>query len=418
MRTVRLVVATLFVVAVARAEVIVIASGGSAGSQALASALQAADAGDVLLLGPGDYSLGGEPFIIRTGITLLPAPDAGRVTLQFVEIEDVPLGQTVVLRGFDIGDAGWLGGPAAVSIRDSSGTVWIEECNLVGSTGSPIYFPLPFSGGANEAADLFESNVVFRGSTLVGGHGAPGGVDGSFATNGGPALALSSSNAAIYDSTLTGGGAGNGTAGSFFTVGGGDALSMYLSDATVSGCTLTGGAEGADNDATPGASGSAIESGSAFNDVRVVQSSLAAGPVQGVGTQGPVIIDEAGKVALLSEPARQLVLPDQLREGELGTLLLDGEPGDLAMVLISAQAQLIPLKGQEGSLLTALATLQGPLVIAVLAGPDGELLLPFTLPDLPAGLEAVTVYVQGLFKDAGGTSLGGASALTWIDAAL
>jgi len=83
-----------------------------------------------------------------------------------------------------------------------------------------------------------------------------------------------------------------------------------------------------------------------------------------------------------------------------------------------ARSVMIPLKGQEGTLLTDLATLQGPIVVGVLSGPDGQLALPFTLPDLPAGAEAMTIYVQGLFKDAGGSSLGGASALTWIDAAL
>jgi hypothetical protein len=203
----------------------------------------------------------------------------------------------------------------------------------------------------------------------------------------------------------------------FFIAGGGHALIVAGSDATVAGCTLTGGAEGADNDADPGISGSAIRLEMAASDARVLQCTLAAGPVQGAGTLSPVLDDPPHKVVLLSEPARSLALPDQLREGESGALLLDGEPGDLAMVLLSLWSQLIPLKGQDGTLVTALEGLQGPLVVGVLPAPDGQLSVPFTLPHLPPGAENVTVLVQGLFKDAGGSSLGGASALTWIDEA-
>ena len=47
----------------------------------------------------------------------------------------------------------------------------------------------------------------------------------------------------------------------------------------------------------------------------------------------------------------------------------------------------------------------------------GQIVLPFTLPQLPAGVDNATVIVQGLFKDADGSSLGGASALAWIDEA-
>ena len=39
------------------------------------------------------------------------------------------------------------------------------------------------------------------------------------------------------------------------------------------------------------------------------------------------------------------------------------------------------------------------------------------MSQLPAGVQAGSVFVQGLFKDADGSSLGGASALTWIDQA-
>jgi hypothetical protein len=414
----RLVAALLAGAAAARAEVIVIDPGTGSGAPALAAALKGAFAGDVILLKAGNYDQGA-PFEIHSGVTLLPAPGAGRIALRFVHVEDVWDGQTVVLRGLDIGSPDALDLFPTLRILNNGAATWLEDCTIHGGDGLPKTNPFgPGNGGTAVYVDVAEA--VFRHCTLTGGRGVDGDdPQGVFAGSGGWALALGNfAEVALHDCTLTGGDSGNGTPSPFVPANGATALSINSGDATIAGCTLTGGAEGAGNDGQPGHSGSALTDFLASSDVRILQSTLTAGPVQGAGTLAPAISDPPHKVKLLDEPARSLVLPDQLREGESGVLQIDGEPGDLAMVLLSLDATLIPLAGQEGTLVTDLVTLQGPIVVGVLPDPDGQFALPFTLPDLPPGVDAVTVYVQGLFKDAGGSSLGGASSLTWIDATL
>jgi len=58
-----------------------------------------------------------------------------------------------------------------------------------------------------------------------------------------------------------------------------------------------------------------------------------------------------------------------------------------------------------------------PVVVGVLPGPDGQLSLPLSSGLLPPGMDALTMFAQGLFVDADGRSLGGASAITWVAAA-
>lgn len=51
------------------------------------------------------------------------------------------------------------------------------------------------------------------------------------------------------------------------------------------------------------------------------------------------------------------------------------------------------------------------------AGGSGAIDADFTLPALPAGLDGTTAFTQLVTADASGqTTLGGASALTWLSA--
>jgi len=393
---------------------------GGDGTALLAAAITAAAPGDTLLLADGDYVGLGMTYTLKEGLRILPAPGAGTPALLRLEIHDIPVGQTLVLRGLSLGAPSPILFYPPLHVFDCDGAVWLEDCTLRGGDAVPAPGLLPASGQAPASVGT-GSEVHFRHCTLRGGRGADAVPEAGipFAGGGGDGLLVdASSEIALHDCQVTGGDGGNGPTSTFFLASGrgGDALAID-GDATVAACTATGGAEGADNDALPSVSGSAIVAFLASADVRVLSSMLTAGAVQGAGTASPVISDPGGKVLLLDEPARSVVLPDQLREGEVGVLLLDGQPGDEAWVFLSANATLTPLLGQKGTLALDLGSLTGPVEFGVLPSPDGVVPVPFALPELPAGIEAQTIFVQGVFLDADGSALGGASAITWIDSA-
>ena len=361
----------------ARAEVTVVDPAGGYGVDLLHAALAAAAPGDVLLLQPGDYlNLLFPPYNVHVGITLLPAPGAGRLTLGPIDISGVPLGQQVVLRGLDVLEGRELYQPA-LYMHASAGTLWLEDCSVTGFDGSTT--PGFYAGFFAAGIELSGSQGVFRHCTIRGGHGIDAAdSEDHFTASGSDGLRLTlGAKAMLHDCTVIGGDAGDGE--SKFASGdyAGHGVYLHSSDVTLAACSVQGGAEGALNDDLPGTGGSALYAWLAASDARVLDCTFTAGAVQGKGTAAAVVWDPQAGVLVLDEPARTLVLPDQVREGETGLLQVDGEPGDLALVLASPQADLKPLKGQEGTLVTQLGLMQGPFVLATLTGPDGHLEIPF-----------------------------------------
>jgi hypothetical protein len=410
----RMLIALGLTVATVRADVIVIDPGGAPGAPLLIRALAAAAPGDVLLLQPGDYEQDFFYYVIDKGVTLLPASADARITLSPIHIQYLPAGQSVVLRGFDVHVHGIDFGQDAMFVSSTRGTVWVEDCHFTGSHGMPRSIPSP---GGN-AIDIVQAHAIFRHCSIAAGAGADA-ESGSLATPGGDALSLDSlCEVALYDCTLVGGDDGTGLSVPLFPIHiAGRALYVSSSDVTISGCTLTGGKEGADNDLEPGTSGSAlVVKGEGLAAVRVLQSVLLPGAVQGLGTQAPAVDAEPSTVEMLSEPARSLVLPALAQVGQVVTLLLDGERGDLALIMMSPVAAAIPVESLEGTLAVQPGSFGSPIFVGVLPGPDGKLSLPVSSAGLPPGVEGQTIFAQGVFVDADGRSLGGASAITWVAA--
>jgi len=276
--------------------------------------------------------------------------------------------------------------------------------------------------GSN-AANVNDGYVVLRACELRGGDGTDYDPAQGFPAAGAGAPALWAGNlvtVALFDCTLVGGDGGDGptiVSPVFASGSGGAALHVEQSDVSVCSGVLTGGAEGADNDAQPSESGSAISVLFAFSDVRVLGALLESGPVQGAGTVAPLLDDPSRSVVLFDGVAGRVELPAQAREGETVLPQLGGEPGALVGLLASTRPKLLPLKGQKGTLVLDVAGLVGPFTLGPLPVPGGTLTVPFTLPALPAGVDALEVFVQGLFLEGGDSALGGVSALDWIDAA-
>jgi hypothetical protein len=406
----RSLIALGLILAAARADVVVVDPGGAPGAPILMQAIADAAPGDVLLLEPGNYQQDYLVYSIDKGLALLPASVGGRITLGPVQISNVPAGQSIVLRGLDLN--AFADATSALLISQVHGTAWIEDCHIAGSHPS-LDSGAPGPGGI--AVSVFQAHVIFRHCSLAGGAGMDG-VAGQPSSTGGDAFfAASLSHVALHDCTLVGGDAGSGLPPILTDLTAGRALNTGYSDVLVSGCTLTGGKEGADNDAQPGTSGSAIRTADRAS-VRVLQSVLLPGAVQGLGTQAPTIDGAPSTVEMLAEPARALVLPALAHVGQVVTLFLDGEPGDAAFLLMSPKAGAWPVARLEGTLALQPGSFAAPVFVGVLPGPDGQLSAPFSITQLPPGVEAMTLFAQGLFQDADGASLGGASAITWLDA--
>jgi hypothetical protein len=104
-----------------------------------------------------------------------------------------------------------------------------------------------------------------------------------------------------------------------------------------------------------------------------------------------------------------------VREGEILTLAMTGEPGDLAFIDLSAGPGFLLLPGLHGVLLLGLPFTT---VFAGTVPASGSLTLKAAIQELGAGIEGVPLFLQaGYFSFAHGIFQAGQSAVTLLDAA-
>jgi hypothetical protein len=237
---------------------------------------------------------------------------------------------------------------------------------------------------------------------------------------GGHAIEVFNSTLSLYDCTVTGGLGGSdndfGSGGEL----GGEGLLATGSHVYVSGGSVTGGDGG--NGATPpqsahcdGGDGVHLMGGSILRTVGMTPEGGAGGNLSHTTTCGPGqgIVVFQGAVGSYAIAPRALELPDVLREGEAGDLVLSGEPGDTFALIFSLDALFFEGPGPLGSFLPAPPTF-GPINLGPLPG-SGQLTLPFIVPSLQ-GLDAVTFVVQAVFADGVSLLETSPSALTLVAA--
>lgn len=110
---------------------------------------------------------------------------------------------------------------------------------------------------------------------------------------------------------------------------------------------------------------------------------------------------DAGRIVTLSGAARRLLAPRVVREREMVTLRVEGEQGDLVLLLVSSGFRPVYKPALGASFLLSTPWINVPL--GVISAADGGKDLTATGPLLPSGTEAVLVYQQALFFSASGS---------------
>lgn len=228
-----------------------------------------------------------------------------------------------------------FGDPAAfVSVASE---VHLFDCELIGGAGSPSQ-PVSARAGPGSASLQIDGGFLYAsGCSLVGGEGGQGGFD--------PGRGL----------------CGDGGDGGF-----GVHLRSGQPRLALRDTVVTGGSAG-----------------------------RAGGPPCQDGVMGVNLQVDSGSVQTVPGRARHLRAPRVRREGESFTLRLEGQTGDLVLLLFSLSFDTHFGLPVGGTILPA-APLSSAFLGAITT-PNGVLDVPASAPTLPAGGDAYVVFSQALF---------------------
>ncbi len=385
----------------------VLTVGGDGGFDEIATAVDLAADGDIVLVRAGSYA---SFSIVAKSLTVTHDSDALVVVGGTMEVRDLAADQTVFLRGLTAATTGTAGSDALV-IGDCAGAVRVESCSFTGRNGVS-----PNSHGG-DGVDISDAAAVsFVRCTMRGGRGASAGQTGG---SGGAGVNTRFSSVYLYSSSLTGGdGAFGDDLGGLG--GGGHSDPFILGFVHASGCVLVGGDGGgaADDDddcGIPGSGGHGIQ-GSAG----MVRSSTTFGGAGGFnfgsefcpkGSDGLGVVG-AGLVPGSALP-RSVALSSPVRESEQVTVTLSGQVGDTALMTWSMEQEHVFVPSFQGAVLVPLG---GP-SLRLDALTDFKETFAVPVPDLPAGIEGIVIHTQAWFASGEATTLDSPSSVVILDTA-
>lgn len=383
----------------------------------VAQAIDAAAEGDVLLVRQGVY--GGTLPITINGKSLTIVADTGAnvVLTHPLRVVNLAPTQSVVLRGLRIESATDL--TDGLELLGNLGSVWIEDTSVTAFAGRSAFLQFDSThcvmvrcDGTGGAAALTGPSFGGRGcfvyalagtshlsafeSQFVGGKGRNGisnthGGTGGVGVGGGLRSALR-----FDDVTITGGQGGDqtfsGLFGPLFSGNGG--LGLLLNPApqgptgpiTLRDTTLSGGAPG-----------------------------VASAPNSATGAVGQPLSDPQGMVTNLPGSSGHYEVESPGRAGQSVMLTLAGQANDVVLLFGAPRTGNAPIEpfGSSGPLVLSLPMTY---LATIPLGPSGALAAPVAIPQLPAGIEGVTLVTQPIFLTAGGPRWAGGSAITVLAA--
>ncbi len=407
-----LALAPLALLAVPQQVLIVDAQGGGNFTD-LPAAVAAASSGDVLLVREGDYS-GFQTSGVALSIQAHPAAIEAPRILGSVRLTQVPLGETFLLDGFEV-EAFDQQVPVLVTLNP--GSIRIQDCLL---KAHPTQFgDFPASGMFAQTSD----DVAVADSTLEGGDmlaflGYAGGETGG---TGGAGITINQAQVAVHRSILRGGEGGdlpNGGIGGQ----GGPGATIFGGRLHLSQCFLRAGQSGDTGDGIfPGLcanGGPGLSVLSTNSRVSQLGTTIVGGdpgayitaPCTIGGQIGPAV---SGDLRTIPGVPRALIVDGVVLEGTPVTTRYRGKPGDLAARLVSTSSAFLWRPVRKGALLIDTQLPQSILIQGTLDG-EGTLEVTETF-GLPAGVQASTLYLQGLFVGVDGvTNLANPRAMTIV----
>lgn len=372
---------------------------GPADFNVIQDAIDVAGDGDLILVEPGAYTfaaIAGKglslvakgPATLTSSILVFPGQPA-------LVVEDVPVGSTVHVRGFDCSQAFGTDLQTAL-VRNNAGAVSMENCTFGGD------------GPSMEVRD--SASVLLRGCTVDSPDAF---VDTTFGlpSDRYDGVSAENSNLFLYDTQVSGGdGVGSGFSFFFSTpwshVDGGAAVRLQGGSLLASGCSFTGG-NGMDNSEANceegGAGGSAI---ALFGGASgTLQDNLLSPGTGGGGSCGnpdgpvglPVEVDTESSALLYFLQARSAQVAAVAEAGAPFLSELSGQPGDQVFAAISPGFG--PGLAIPGTALAQHVLAGFDLFTVGVIPASGELAPTFFAPPLPVGFEAQAVHAQFLFFD-------------------
>lgn len=408
----------------ARATIVVDAAGGGDFTSLQEALFFAAD-GEQVLVRTGNYdSVGfGLPFISGKGLSIVAEAGAD-VVIAGLGISDVPAGHWVIVRGITIDVTAMFGGgtmpAAAVEFTGPNGSVWLEDCKIRGANGLVDQFGIQSFPAQSAVRVVSGGSVTLHRCTLEGGTGPNYGTGFNTwdAGPGAPAVHVYSGRVALHECTLKGGqgGPGEPAFGGQHNADGGAGLLVGFGSAHVSGCSLTGGSNGNNviTSTDSAGDGLVVVNGSAW----MRDSTAQPGTILNSGLPGQAIVAPPDTVTTLSAPSRSVSISSPLREGQLGTLQIQGQQGDQVVLLIALGGSYVPKLSKQGVFALDPSVLLLPVALGSISDPGGALALPFVTPNLNPVLDGLTVPMQLVVSSGGVTTLEGGTAMAWLDASL
>jgi hypothetical protein len=417
----RIAILTLFVLAAparaAQVWVVAPTPGPGVDFTSVQAAVAAAAVGDIVLVRPaavgaygGDIQLGGKALtIVADGGAQVPTiASFGRVT-----VSGLAAGQTTVLRGFELPGMGfWPVGSdeGTLGFKNSPGTLLVEDCSITGTQSAVRATTSGWLGIAN--SNLVGSSYSFGESAVVGAglanvattttlHGSTsrGGPGQFMVVMANPIGLAGSAGAQVWSGTLV---------AARSTLLGGDGAGSTFSS-YFSTCVYSSGGNGL----------ALASQGLLAHLLDTTMTAGGAGALNAPCTAPPTIpgLDSGGATWTAPDGAAPVLyaLP-VTREGQALSAVLDTSAGDFAVLLVATSVQPLFYSEFHGPLLNPAAS-----VLALgTVPPSGTVTSSATIQELGAGVEGVSVYLQGASVDPATISvrLSNVSVAVLVDASL
>ncbi|MDF1799479.1 MAG: hypothetical protein P1V81_09910 [Planctomycetota bacterium] len=407
------------------AKVHIVDPGGGSAWAEIQFALNVAVDGDTILVRSGMY----QPFdIVGKAVTIVGDTGAGVVVAGGIQVRDLQLGQNVVLRNLTlVGDQSTiLLRENGLRVEDCLGAVRVEGCWIFGSFGHGASGGSELPGRPAVFAKVAR-DLAFHSCVIVGGKGAASLTGGPYSA-GGHGAEVAGSVVSFHACQVSGAlGAfgddlGDGAPGGHGLFARADPAHPLQATRVHGAGSAFSGANGT-TDALCFVAGSGGD-GVRLEDVGTIATLLDNSYVWGqkgscgiFGSDGQAISVGAGaSYHALGGDSRDVGSNAPVRE--LGTLNLSfsGEAGDLGLLLLSAGPAHVGSLPWSGTQLISLPLIAPSIVAAKALPVGGTVQAQLPIPNLPAGVEGMTLYTQGVFFDvAGGLWLASPTTLVLLD---